>query len=396
MLNIKTDLISALASFSRAGDLNDLSFLAHAERVAYTAFRLGEKLGLAPQELEELLLSSLLHDIGVITTEEKLSLADLEPKRGITALHCQRGCELVQSTQLLAFSAEHILEHHDYYSPEMNIIPAIIHLADRIDLILKKDRYYLWQVPDILAYFNKQKGNIFHPQVVDALAELAPISGFWLDLQHGNHNAWLEERITIKRSLTMEEFEELARMMATLVDSISPYTGGHSHGVSRIAAFLAEKIGRPPAEAKLVENAGLLHDVGKMAIPEEILLHPGALDERQSAIMRQHVYHTYYLLGDLGPECKRLQKWAGYHHERLNGTGYPFALSGAELDTGARLIAIADITQSLLEERPYREGLGISKTASILTKEAKAGHLDADLAQLAIEHLAEIKHLTRP
>lgn len=142
MLNIQVNLVTALASFSRAGDLNDLTFLAHAERVAYTAFRLGKTLGLSEHDLEELLLSSLLHDIGgVITTEEKLRLADLEPQRGgITALHCQRGgSELVRTTGLLAFSADHILEHHDYYSPGMNIIPpAIIHMADRIDLILKK------------------------------------------------------------------------------------------------------------------------------------------------------------------------------------------------------------------------------------------------------------------
>lgn len=396
MLNIQVNLVTALASFSRAGDLNDLTFLAHAERVAYTAFRLGKTLGLSEHDLEELLLSSLLHDIGVITTEEKLRLADLEPQRGITALHCQRGSELVRTTGLLAFSADHILEHHDYYSPGMNIIPAIIHMADRIDLILKKDRYYLWQVPDILAYFNAQKGKIFHPEVVEALAELAPISGFWLDLQHGNHNSWLQDRITVKRILTLQELQELAEMMTTLVDSISPYTGGHSWGVSRIAAFLGEKIGLSEREIKLLEITGLLHDVGKMAIPDEILLYPGALDKRQSAIMQQHVYHTYYLLGDLGPECKKLQQWAGYHHERLDGTGYPFGLADAELDTGSRLVAVADITQSLLEERPYRSALSLSKTARILAKEAEAGHLDGDLTRLAIEHLAEIKPLTRP
>ncbi len=78
--------------------------------------------------------------------------------------------------------------------------------------------------------------------MVEALAELAPISGFWLDLQHGNHNSWLQDRITVKRILTLQELQELAEMMATLVDSISPYTGGHSWGgVSRIAAFLGEK-----------------------------------------------------------------------------------------------------------------------------------------------------------
>lgn len=396
MLNIEADLITTLASFSRVGDLNDLSFLAHAERVAYTAVRLGEILGLTEEDLEELLLSSLLHDIGVITSEEKLSLADLKPQRGITALHCQRGYDLVQPTRQLGFLASNILEHHDYYTPRMNMIPAIIHLADRLDFLLQKDRYYLWQVPDILAYFDKQKTGIFHPHVVEALAELAQIAGFWLDLQHSNHNLWLQERITVRKVLRLDGLKELAGLMATLVDSTSPFTGGHSHGVSRISQFLAEQLGFSEERAQLAQIAGLLHDVGKMAVPDEILLHPGNLTKEQAAIMRQHVYHTYYLLGNLGTQCNILQKWAGYHHERPNGTGYPFALEGKQLDTGARLVAVADITQSLLEERPYRSALDTPEVAAILSKEAQEGNLDADLAHLAIAHLDEIKPLIQP
>lgn len=394
MPNIEADLVYTVTSFSRAGDLNNLTFLAHSERVAYTSLRLGKLLGLPKQELDKLLLSALLHDIGVITGEEKLSLADLEPQPGVTAQHCRKGCELVRSTELFAYLASDILEHHDYYSPEIRLIPAILHLADRLDFMLKKDHYYLWQIEDILAYFQKQKARIFHPEVVEALDELSSISGFWLDLQHGNHNIWIEENHTFSRgSLPLEQLEELARIMAILVDSKSPFTGDHSAGVSRIATFLSDRLGLPPKEVKLMEIAGLLHDVGKLAVPDSILMHPGALDKKQRAIMKQHVYHTYYLLGSAGKSYQKLQQWASYHHEHLDGSGYPFGLTAEKLDTQARLMTIADITHSLLAERPYRKALAPARVAELLRNRVKEGHLDGELTEFCIGHLSGLQEL---
>jgi HD-GYP domain-containing protein (c-di-GMP phosphodiesterase class II) len=119
-------------------------------------------------------------------------------------------------------------------------------------------------------------------------------------------------------------------------------------------------------------------------------MHPGGLSRHQRAVMQQHTYHTYYLIKDIGPDAEQLAGWAAFHHERLNGTGYPFGLTGEQLDLEARLMAVADITQSLLETRPYRPGMPKEKVAGILRNNVEAGHIDPDLTELAISHLDEI------
>lgn len=393
MLHIEADLITTLTGFARAVDLNDLQFLSHAERVTYISFRLGQELQLPQGQLEELVLSALIHDIGVSTTGEKLKLADLQPQQGMISAHCRRGYELLEPTQLFGKLALNVLEHHNYYSPALRIIPAIIHLADRLDLIIKKDRYYLWQRDHILAYFHSKTGTIFHPQVVEALERVALVPSFWLDLQYGNYAPFQERLQPFRHLLTLDELEEIAQLVAAIVDSKSPFTGTHSQGVTRIAGFLATTMGMSEHKVRLIKIAGLLHDIGKLAIPDEILMYPGPLDKQQRAVMKQHTYHTYYLIGSIGPGVRPIQRWAAYHHERLNGTGYPFALKAEDLEPEARLMAVADITQALLETRPYRKALTQKKVKEILLNNVEAKHIDGEITALAIEHLDRISTL---
>ena len=393
MLHIEADLITTLTGLARAGDLNDLQFLSHAERVTYIAFRLGQKLQLPQGDLEDLILSALVHDLGISTTGEKLKLADLQPQQGMVSAHCRRGYELLKPTKLFGNLAKNVLEHHDYYKPDLRMIPAIIHLADRLDMMIQKDRYYLWQKDDILAYFRSKKGTIFHPDVVEALEGLALIPSFWLDLQYGNYAPIQKELLSFRHMLTLDELEEIAHLVATIVDSKSPFTGTHSQGVTRIAGFLGAAMGMSEHKVRLIRVAGLLHDIGKLAIPDEILMHPGALDKKQRAVMKQHTYHTYYLIGSIGPGVQHIQRWAAYHHERLDGTGYPFALSAPDLEPEARLMAVADITQALLESRPYRDGLSHETVKRILRNNVDANHIDGEITALAIQHLDELSTL---
>lgn len=392
MPQIEADLISTIRSFSRAGDLNKLTFLAHAERVTHIAYQIGQTMQLSEQQLEELILSSLLHDLGILTDQEQLLLADLEPRRDQVSAHCRRGCELLKRTQLFAAFAQNVLEHHDFYSPQLRLIPAIIHVADRVDILLDKRRYYLWQVDDILDYFESKAGSVFCPEVIDALRAVAQVPAFWFDLEQGNYR-FQNGHHHFRRVLTLDELEELARLMATIVDSKSPFTADHSQGVTMVAGYLGDQLGFSEEKLRLLKIAGLLHDIGKLAISDEILMHPGALNRAQRQVMKQHTYHTYYLLRAIGPGSEKLAEWAAYHHERLNGTGYPFALSAPQLDQEARLMAVADITQSLLEDRPYRPALDQDKVTTILHNNVQAGHIDGELTDLAIAHLDQLRGL---
>lgn len=390
MPKVEAYLDSTITSFSRAGDLNNLTFLAHAERVTYIGFRLGKQLRLGQTELNELILSTLLHDIGIMTDAEQLLLADLEPRPNRTSAHCRNGYRLLRSTTTFGPFARNVLEHHDYYSPEIRVIPAIIHVADRVDILLDRKRYALWQVEDLLRYFKSKAGSIFSPEVVDALHSVASIPSFWLDLEYGKYR-FVDEEYDFRRVLTLDELEEIAELMATIVDHKSPFTAAHSQGVAKVAAFLATQLNMPEHRVRLVKTAGLLHDIGKLSIPDEILMFPGSLSRDQRAVMKQHTYHSYHLISGIGPGAKRLAGWAAFHHERLDGSGYPFGLKAPDLEPEARLMAVADITQSLLESRPYRDGLSTAKVTQILHHSVKSGHLDADLTDVAVAHVDQIK-----
>lgn len=391
---LEADLTSTVRSFARAGDINNLSFMDHADRVTHIAFHLGKELGLKEDQFSELILSALLHDIGIVTNDEQLMLADLEPKRGVVSAHCRRGWQLLKPVGLFASLAQNVLEHHDYYSPELRIIPAIIHVADRVDIIVDKQRYYLWQVDDLLSYFSAKRGTVFHPDVIDALERVARIPGFWLDLQHRNYQ-FTNGHYSFKRTLTISELEEIACLMAIIVDAKSPFTGAHSQGVAAVAEFAADAVGMSPEEVRMMKVAGLLHDIGKLAVPDEILMHPSGLNRKQKAVMQQHPYHSFHLIKDIGPGAEKLAGWAAFHHERLNGTGYPFGLTASELDQKARLMAVVDITQSLLEDRPYRPAMPTDRAAAILRNNVQAGHIDQELTELFIGHLDEIAALLR-
>jgi len=331
----------------------------------------------------------LLHDIGVSTTREKVSLADLEISREKTSPHCIRGYELLRETTLFKPLSEIVLYHHDFYRDDLFPESAIIHLADRIEIMLKRTEYCLWQVDDICHFVSAQRGEMFMPSVVDAFFEIAPIPRLWLDLESGNYKDTLL-RCDGQRELSLDDFEEIARLFAHIVDDKSPYTAEHSRGVAQMAVFLCERLGMDIDKLRLMSSAGLLHDLGKLAVPESILLFPGRLDSKQMAIMKQHTYFTYHLIGAIGKGVENVQRWAAFHHEKLDGSGYPFAINEAGLDLESRIMAVADITQALTEQRPHRNSLGRQKVEKILVAAVATGHLDKELVDLALSYYPEL------
>lgn len=224
--------------------------------------------------------------------------------------------------------------------------------------------------------------------MVEALRRVAQTPSFWLDLQHRNYQ-YAAGRSSFRRKLTIDELEELGELVATIVDAKSPWTGDHSKGVADVAEFLARKLDMPETKVRTIKVAGLLHDLGKLAVPDEILMHPGA---QPGAAGRDAAAHLSHLPSDqeFGPGAEELAGWAAFHHERLDGTGYPFGLRAEQLGLEARLMAVADITQSLLEHRPYRPAMSKDKVTALLRNNVQAGHIDPELTELAIAHLDEI------
>ena len=173
---------------------------------------------------------------------------------------------------------------------------------------------------------------------------------------------------------------EMVRSLAGAIDAKDPYTKGHSTSVSRYAEALARAINLPEDEVQKITLGGLLHDVGKIGIPENVLRKPGKLDPDEWEIMKQHpvigaekVLAPNEALSHLIPIVK-------YHHEHIDGSGYPEHLKGDEIPLSARIVAVADTYHALISDRPYRKGMSVEKACEILQE--GAGKLwDADLVR---------------
>ena len=173
---------------------------------------------------------------------------------------------------------------------------------------------------------------------------------------------------------------EMATSLAGAIDAKDPYTKGHSTSVSRYSEALARAINLPENEVERIKIGALLHDVGKIGIPENILKKPGKLDDQEWNVMKQHpvigaekVLEPNEALRDLIPIVK-------YHHERLDGKGYPEGLKGREIPLAARIVSVVDAYHALVSDRPYRKGMPIEKACAIL-KEGAGTQWDTDLVR---------------
>lgn len=176
---------------------------------------------------------------------------------------------------------------------------------------------------------------------------------------------------------------EIATSLAGAIDAKDPYTKDHSASVSRYSEALARAINLPEEEVERIRLGALLHDVGKIGIPETVLQKEGPLSDDEWKIMKQHpiigaekVLMPNASLRDLIPIVK-------YHHERIDGKGYPEGLANGNIPLAAKIVAIADTYHALTSDRPYRKGMNIEKALSIL-EEGAGSQWDADLVRTFI------------
>ena len=163
-----------------------------------------------------------------------------------------------------------------------------------------------------------------------------------------------------------EHLLDVVSSLASTIDAKDTYTKGHSAAVSRYAEALARAVNLPENEVERIKLGALLHDIGKIGIPEHVLRKPTMLSDDEWAIMKQHpaigadkVLKPNKSLHDLIPMVK-------YHHEHIDGSGYPFGLKGDEIPMSAKIVAVADAYHALISDRPYRKGLSVHKACEIL------------------------------
>jgi PAS domain S-box-containing protein/putative nucleotidyltransferase with HDIG domain len=183
------------------------------------------------------------------------------------------------------------------------------------------------------------------------------------------------------------------RAMSYTVESKDPYTAGHESRVSDIAGAIAEEMRLPMEQIEGIRVAGLIHDVGKIAVPAEILSKPGKINEHEFALIKNHCQTGFDILKSIEfpwPIAETVHQ----HHERMDGSGYPANLSGDEIILEARIIAVADVVEAMASHRPYRAALGITAAMEEITARKGTAYdssvVDACLCLAAKGHLERL------
>jgi HD-GYP domain-containing protein (c-di-GMP phosphodiesterase class II) len=251
----------------------------------------------------------------------------------------------------------------------------------------------LGQVPAICEAIVTSRNDVFVPEYVDAMLTLAKQDHVWLEVTSNSIESILHRRVVSqKKELDIDEFLDLSRLICRMIDFKSEFTATHSTGVAAAAVTIARRIGFSKEEQKLMEIAANLHDLGKIAIPLEILEKPGRLSERESFVMRAHVYYTYEILEPIDM-MGVTSAWGGLHQERLDGSGYPFGYTAEEIPLGSKIMGVADVFTALTEGRPYRRGMDKTKAIRILQSMADDGKLDPNLIQIVTENFDEMNRV---
>ncbi|MDD2421756.1 MAG: HD domain-containing protein [Heliobacteriaceae bacterium] len=371
----------------------------HHHRVALMSVKLGKAAGMTEAQLWELFQAAVIHDIGAFSWREKESLLAFNLHNPWE--HCTRGYLILNRSGAFQSLAAIIQAHHDHWAGNnpsgfrKNGIPLasrIIHLTDRVDVLIQEEKNILDQGPHILAQIRPFAGKVFDPELVALLAESAWQESFWLDLV----SPWSAEQLVTlvpapRVTDQINTLVDLARLFAGVVDATNPFTYRHSRGVAMVAELLAEKLNFSPADQSLLKIAGLLHDLGKLTVPVEILEKPGRLTPTECNLIKRHPYYTYWLLRPVW-QNHRLANWAAYHHESLNGHGYPFHLTAPDLDTGSRLVKVADVFTALREDRPYRDNLPWAGIEQVFGRHIARQSVDRNIATVLFDHRHDIDY----
>lgn len=390
-------LFDMVLALSRALDLVHPAIADHHLRVGYIASSLAEAAGLPPAECYEVAIAGALHDIGSVSSPERLSMlghalhhfrVDEGSARESIHRHAEEGWLLLRDFPPFTRTATIVRYHHVPWANGAGgafagqPVPAashLVHLADRIAILIRDDRHVLGQVEDIRRQIDAEAGSLFCPRWVAAFDSQAGREAFWLDIVCPEKEAALRRRLDGARlQLSIDQLQSVAQVFGRIIDYRSPFTASHSTGVAMAAEELAGCLGMSDDERRLISIAGYLHDLGKLAVPAEILDKPGKLTAREMEVVRSHPYHTHRILAAL-PGFEIINDWAASHHERVDGRGYPFRRG--ELSLGARIVAVADVFTALTEDRPYRSGMSPRAAADILWRMVGEGALDGDVVR---------------
>jgi putative two-component system response regulator len=232
---------------------------------------------------------------------------------------------------------------------------------------------------------------------LDSEGKLAGITGVSTEITAQRQAERLQRDLAAARERTIEELcssrQEAVERLSAAIELHDVESGRHANRLARIASYLASQLGLDDEQILLLRAAAPMHDVGKIATPVEILSKPGALTPEERKEMERHTEIGHRILA--GSESELLQmasRIALTHHECFDGSGYPRGLAGEEIPIEGRIVAVADVFDALLSDRPYRPAMSLTETVEIL-REGRGTQFDPEVVDVLLEHLDDAQAL---
>ncbi|MEG3639525.1 HD domain-containing phosphohydrolase [Magnetococcus sp. PR-3] len=388
----KVDFFDVVQSISKALDYAFPHIVSHHVRVAYAALRISRSLRHDRQTEANCLISGMLHDIGILYEEhaDDAALLDARDDR-----HALIGYHLLKEDAIFGAYAPIIRYHHSFqaghpFAEHIPIESQILNLADMVDPLIREEKNLIEQRQDVRTRLDELVGQGYPKELVHAYRRLIEQDDFWLDLWSSDLPGILKQQVKrFEIEFDAGLLVAYAQLMAHLVDFKSRFTSTHSSGVAATAEYIARIIGFSEVECIEIQAAGLLHDVGKIAIPNQILEKNGTLTPEEFERVKAHAYYTNKIL-DVIQGIDRIKTFCAYHHEKLNACGYPYSIPGAQIPLIGRIISVADIFTALTEDRPYRKGMDEASVRQIFCDMVDKGELDIRITRVLMENYKAI------
>jgi HD-GYP domain-containing protein (c-di-GMP phosphodiesterase class II) len=408
-----------LAALSTALDLTEGQLPGHSVRTCYLASRLALRLGLPDHDRANLFYAALLKDAGCSTNAAALSqifggddialkasqatldrsivayaaftirnlplteplparmarlvriaLSGSRVRRQVEQTRCERGAAIAQKAGFGADVGLAIGDLHEHWDgqgmpfgrrrQEIHLFARILSACAALD-VFNSVRGSVAAIAMIRA----RRGSWYDPEVVDALLPVAAELLAALAQPGIAVRTWELEPASEVRLSDGADIDRIAGAFADIVDAKSPFTGSHSRRTATVAESLAVRLHLPPALMTDVRRAALLHDVGKLGVPNSILDKAGPLTAAEFSLIKRHPEMTHRILAPI-PTFAGVADLAASHHERLDGTGYWRGLAAESLAIGARIIAVADVYEALTADRPYRAGMSVERALAVI------------------------------
>lgn len=365
----------------------------HSKRIAFLSVLIARELHLQDEEVFDLASLAIMHDNGASlkilhdnltgTAKEKLDIMESRKE------HCTIGDDNLKDFPFFTSPVNVIKYHHEKYdgsgffgkaTSEIPIFAQIIALADTLDL-----SFDLREGPETKgvkeAFVRDHKGSFFSPAVADAFLKVSEHTELWEGLQDTRIDLDLEAVVPqFSNAMGYEDIRELTKTLSRIIDAKSEYTHAHSAGLSAKIAIMADYYHMDPMTKQKLLIASDLHDLGKLIVSNEILDKKGKLSKEEFDVIKKHPIVTKKCLQDISG-FEDIARWAGNHHEKLNGSGYPEGYSANELDFESRLLTALDVYQALREDRPYRANMDHRNAIIIIQSMADNDELDPKIVR---------------